>query len=408
MVENGKTLRNGKNGKNGKRAGLVNQGDGILERLRIRESALGAPVAFETKIRRVRRLLNMVLLLALLLLIGVLMTPLEEVYTAEGVIRPKDSAHLYAKADVEQREQTVLISEGEWVEKGQVLMRFHLPERQMEILEAAELLKAYQSDLAVQQAKSAVTEKLPLPTELWEINEQLAQSKFSRDYCKSQLERAEELAESGDVSDQEVERARLLYEQAQIEYGRLKQRLDIVDAGYTETLMAQERAEEARIRQQIESVQTRLDYLQAEFDRLSVLKAPDDGIVLEMPQKNRIGIISKGHELVYMGLGQERAVQIFGLQQNFDKVEVGQAVRYRSKVYDAMKVAYAEGEIQEIGLIRQPASRGDAGDTNTEERYYSILGDIKKEPKPLQLDSNVTAKIVLRKRPIVLLLFGVN
>lgn len=396
MAENGKTKPANPNG-----------ASSLLGRLRIRpdDPRLAAPTSFDQKIKGIRRCLNLVLLFALALIASVLLVPIEDVYTAQGLVRPKNIVHLYAATDLEQRQRPT-ISEGDHVQKGQILSRFHLPEHEKEILQIREMLTNYKADLLVQEARTAALEKQPLPKELWEITEQLAKSRSNRQYYKSQLTRAEELAKSGDISAQEVESARLQHDQAEIEHERLKQRFELVDTGYSDTLVEQARAEEARIAQRIDNTTARLALLEKEFQRLSVLYAPADGVILEIPYKNVIGIINKGEELVYMASGDDRVIQILGPQENFDKVHIGQKVRYKSRVYDAMNVDYAEGSVFRISQTRQPDFLGDDG--NSQERYYSILASIDKQPKRLQLDSNVTAQVILAKHCVAKMLFGLN
>ena len=376
----------------------------LLGRLQIRAAGeYRPPVAFDRKIRWVKRILSVVLLIALGMIIGLCLVPIEDIYVAEGIVRPGQYRRLYAATDLEQRDRP-LVSEGQQVTAGQVLMRFHLPEREYSIMETRELLAGAKAELELQKAKTASFEKMPLPASLWEIKEQLAKSKFNRDYYQLQLTRAAELAQSGDVSVQDVERAKLEFEQAKIEHERLSQRFELVDTGYAETLLQQAQAEENRIVSKIENVQQRLQSMEAELARLSVLRAPADGVILDLPQKGVIGVINAGRELVYMAVGNERVVEIFGIQENFHRVQVDQQVRFKSRMYDATKFGHATGHIVKIGQIRHPEWQSQA--SGTKNRYYSILATIDEQPADLKLDSNVTAQIVLRKDLLIKVLFG--
>ena len=375
----------------------------LLDRLGIRGSeGLPPPVPFDSKIRRVKRCLTIAIALAAGMLVVCCLVPIEDIYTAEGIVRPGSYRRLYAAGDLEQREGP-LVKEGDEVKAGQELMRFHLPELEYKIEETRELLGAAKAELAVQKANTAAAETMPLPKEMWEIDEQLAQTEASRAYYERQLARSEELGRSGAISEKDVDQARLEAEQSQIAHERLKQRLEIIEAGYSETLLAEARAQEDRISQRIDGLNDRLSLLEKELARLSVLRAPADGLVLDMPYKNVIGVIKSGQELVYMAIGDGRMIEIFGLQENFDRVKVGQSVRYKSKVYDPMKFGYAGGRVAKIGQIRGTPSGGTQAD-----RYYSILATIEKQPKELTLDSNVTAQVILRKDRLVKVLFGVN
>ena len=377
---------------------------GRKERLRIRSGAENAPPkSFEWHIRWPVRLLNATVLASLVMLAVICILPIEDIYTADGVVRPSRYRYLYASADLEQR-GAPLVSEGQEVKKGDLLMRFYLPDMEDEILQARQDLETARADLDVQKAKTASLEKLPLPKELWEMRDQLSQARLKTEYLKTQLERSKTLRASGDISQQELDKARMEYEQTVIESDRLAQRMELIDTGYTDTLLAQAHAEEHRIAGQIEIIQTRLERLESEHHRLSELRAPDDGMILEMPYKNIIGTIARGQRLVYMSIGDGRTVQMFGMQKNFDKVQIGQRVRYKSQVYDYMKFDYAEGHVVKISQIREGPvqSPGDGND----ERYYSIIATIDKQPKELTLDSNVTAQIIIRKTMLLRVLFG--
>ena len=378
----------------------------LFDRLRIRKTERDSksPMPFDERLKKTRQILNISIVLTALILFAVLFVKIEDVYTAEGVVRPGQYQYIYASKDLEQR-QKPLVNEGDNVKKGQPLMKFTLPELEYKILEYREMLETYQAELDLQKAKTTSLEKMPLPKELWEIKEQLNKSESDSAYYEAQYERMKKLEASGDVSQQEVEKAKLEYEQVNIELERLRQRVEIIDTGYTEDLINQAKAEENQIVKKIDNTKPYLNKLEEELKYLSVLKAPADGVILDMPHKDVIGIIQAGKELVYMSIGDAYIVEIFGLQKNFDKVRVGQSVTYKSKMYNPLKFGYARGRVFKISSIREYGQRDMQA---SDDRYYSILATIDKQPKELKLDSNVTAKITLRKARLIKVLFGVD
>lgn len=390
------------------KSGLLKKGslqkNSLLGRLRIRNIKDDQPpTPFEVRIRWVKRCLTVAIMLAVAMLVAFCLAPIEDVYTATGIVRPGEYRRLYASTDLEQRAKPA-VHEGDEVKKGDVLMTFRLPELEQKILGTEEELRNTSAELLLQQAKTRVLKKNPLPKELWEINEQVAKGKFNRDYYQAQLERVEELAKSGDISKKDADRARLEYEQAKIEHQRVKQRFEMINTGYTDTLMDEARAAENKIAIKLDNLRERLEMMNSELVRLTVIKAPEDGRILDMPQKNVVGIIKAGQELVYMLVGDTRLIEIFGLQQNFDKVSCGQKVRYKSEVFNSLKFGYAEGRVTNISQIRS-SQTGDSR-TGMGERYYSIIATIDKQPKELKLDSNVTAQIILREDRLIKVLFG--
>lgn len=370
------------------------------ERLRIQLRADGsAPVPFSQKVRRIRIMLNLSIALAVALILIVALVPIEESYHATGRVRPASDRELLAPADlIKETRPEVYISQH--VTTGTVLMRFLVPELDMEIEETETLLDNLRAELELLQSQTATREKMPLPKELWEMNEQLAKSQANVDYFMSQLKRAQTLAKQGVASDQEVDKARLQYEQAKIEHERLTQRVGVVDEGYGQALIAEARAKERLTQSKIEGAERRLAILRKRLDRLSVLRAPVAGIVLEMPHKDTIGRIKDGETLAVMSVGDNRLVEIYGGQKNFDKVALGQTVRYRSQVWDPMKFGYAEGKVVLISLTRHPDRT-----SGTDQRFYTILASIERQPKEMPLDSLVDAQIVLSKDRLFHILF---
>lgn len=369
-------------------------------RMRIRERiAAEPPKPFKEKIKTIRRLLAVAVTCAALMMIGIVFAPIEEHYNARGVVRPAEYRTLYASADLEQRE-TPAIHDGQQVKKGDILMKFHLPATEKEIAGVRQDVANGEAELEVAKTKAVASEKLPLPADLWETKEQLAKSESNVKYYESQLKRAEALFATGDMSARDVEKAKLEAEQAKIEYDRLKQRFDVVQGGYREDLLKQARAAEKQVETRLAMLKEQLAMLEAEYERLSTLKAPDDGTVLDVPNKYIIGTIKSGEKLLYMAVGDKKVVEIFGAQKNSDKVQVGQAVRIKSEVFDTLLQDYAEGKVVKVGQIRTMDVAGDTGTAVAGQgvgKYYPIIATVEKQPRELRLDSNVQVQVVIRK-----------
>jgi multidrug efflux pump subunit AcrA (membrane-fusion protein) len=369
-------------------------------RMRIRERiAAEPPKPFKEKIKTIRRLLAVAVTCSALMMIGIVFAPIEEHYNARGVVRPAEYRTLYASADLDQREAPD-IHEGQAVKKGDVLMKFHLPAMEKEIASLRQDVANGQAELDVATTKADASEKMPLPSDLWEIKEQLAKSESSVKYYDSQLKRSEALFASGDMSARDVEKAKLEYEQARIENERLKQRFDVVQGGYREDMLKQARATEKQVETRLAMLKERLGLLEAEYERLSVLRAPEDGFILDVPNKYVIGTIKSGDKLLYMAVGDKKVVEIFGSQKNSDKVQVGQVVRFKSEVFDSMMQDYAEGKVVKVGQIRTTDVAGDTGTAVAGQgvgKYYPIIATVDKQPRELRLDSNVQVQVVIRK-----------
>lgn len=376
----------------------------LLGRLRIRSDEDTQPAPFHKRIKIINYLLLICIGIAVLLLVSLFLAPIEEIYHAEGIVRPSQYRNIVAAVDVVQKEKP-LVATGEKVKKGQVLMRFSLPELELDIIDTKQEIDNAIGNLELTRARSQTLEKMPLPKELWEINEQLKKAEHQRDYFLKQLQRSSTLFESGDISQQEVDRAQLEYDNALIEYERLAKRYNIIEEGYTQSIIDQSRAEVKQIESKIEVLKQKLSHLEQSYENLTVIRAPEDGTILDLNHRNTIGTINKGDRLVFMSIGDAKMIEIYGIQQNFDKVRVGQRVRYKSKVYDNLRYDYAEGHVLKISQIREPDLKGVTGTNTSDERFYTIYASIDKQPKELALDSSVSSQIILRKEMLFKILF---
>lgn len=350
-------------------------------------------------------MLNWVVFLSAILLIVVGLSPFHQYYMAPGVVVPAEYHDLYAQMDAVVEE--CLVREDDRVEAGDVILRLEIPLLEDEIQRVSESLANLRATLEVKQKQIAVTEQLPLPKELWEIRSQVEQSEMETAYYKSQYKRALELSDSGVASEQEVEKAKLQFEQAEIQQERLKERFDLIQSGYSESLMGQIRAEANQIETQIRGMENRLQDLQRKHSRFSTLTAPGKGTILSLPARHKGQMVRQGALLVYMSLGDTREVRISGDERNLYRVRPGQIVQYIPELYDSMLFRQATGHVLKVSQVRRSSSvfAGMAENDNQRGAYH-IYASIAEEPIPLKIGSQVNARVVLEERRIWRLVLG--
>lgn len=377
------------------------------EKKRLRISRSNDPTPIDKNIRRVGRALRLVVLGTVVLLIAIGMAPFHEYYIAQGVVVPSDYRDLYAPTDclVESCE----VRADDHVEKGQVLMRFRMPLLEEEIQRTEEELANYEAAHEAKLARIEVTKRLPLPKELWEIRAQVEKSQKEVEFYKKQYERQLELSAEGVASKQDVERTKLQYDQAKIEKKRLEERFQLIEEGYTESLLEQGQAEAREMATRVKGMKRRLQLLREKMERLSVLKAPGQGSILELPFRHEGQMVHQGDLLVYMSLGDKRKVRISGAERNLYKVRVGQKVQYNPELYDTMLFRQAHGWVKRISEVRRSESGlGGADPADSSQGSYLIYADIQREPIPLKIGSQVTARVILERKPIWRLLLGMD
>lgn len=381
------------------------------------------PTPFESKLHRMQLAASLSAVVAVLVLVGFCMTPIEDYYSATGTVWPAEYQDLYAGADC--LTSATLVRANDVVEKGQVLMTFRLPEleNQVQDLEGQEAVLA--AKLELERAHTAVKRVQPLPAEFWELSQQIEKSAAGVAYFESQLHRQTDTAKAGGASARDVEAAQLQYDQAKIEHQRLQGRLGLVNKeGLGKVLLAEAEASELVLQRDLERTQTQLAALRERLAELSVLRAPIRGTILELYNEHPGQQCRRGDLLVYMALAEQRIVEIGGDQHNFHRVAIGQKVRFKSDTYDAFKYGYAEGHVYKISPIRsaltlggqsrqQPGETGGpggsgGGSVQGGDLRYSIKAAIDSEPMPLKLTSTVQAEIVLRKDRLYKVVLGLD
>jgi multidrug resistance efflux pump len=359
-----------------------------------------APVPFEKKIGKVRIALTIAIGIAVCIIVALCFAPIEDYYTAEGRVLPGDDRKLYA--GLRARVAEAAVREGEAVKAGQILLRFDLRDLDLEIEEAEAQLEKLMADLKYQRAGNEALARLPLPSEFWEVKQQVAKSDAALQFQNVNLKRLESLSGSGAASQQQIDLAKLEVEQARIELDRWKTRLALVEGGYGDVLLAKAKTEEDRIEVQIDSLERKLRRLNEDLVEHSVVIAPKDGVILKMFHDDPGEIVEAGQLLVYMEVGTDRVVEINGGQRNFHKVQVGQTVRFKSSLYDPLKFGYAEGNVSRIDPVREI---GQTDQSVLDAGFYPIYAPITKTPVDLKLDSTVTARIILRRDRLIKVLF---
>ncbi|NQU44717.1 hypothetical protein HQ520_15620 [bacterium] len=383
-----------------------------LHRIRARRTD-SPPQPFDKRLRAVRRTLAVTLFIAIAVVTALCLAPIEDSYVAQGVVLPSDYGDIFAPIDGLLQERYV--SEDDTVTSGQILLRLEIPGLHEEVLLVQENLENLEAELQVKQAEREIKARLPLPAELWEISQQVAKSQNDLEFFKAQLDRAQKLAESGVASEQEVDRARLQYDQSKIEVDRLQERFNLIKEGYGDILLKKMQAEEHLIDTRIRGVKRRLAFLQDKYNRLSIVSAPGDGCILRIPKKHEGQMIRQGDLLVYMSLGDDQIVRISGTERNLHKVRRGQPVRYKPEMYDAMRYASPLGKVFRISEARRPTGFGDNPAAESAEGVYFIYASLSppqpsaNAPRPeLKIDSQVTAQIILEKRRLFWLLLGID
>ncbi|MDJ1182145.1 efflux RND transporter periplasmic adaptor subunit [Roseofilum casamattae] len=293
-------------------------------------------------------------------------TQIPRTFTATGTVEAYDLLPILPQiSDLQIRQ--VLVDEGDWVEKGQLLVVLDDSVLQTQIGEAKADVQANQAmvqerQAAVGQAKSALEAALANQTEAEAGKEQaiasLAQAEAELEQAERELKRSQTLSDEGAISTQDVDNRRTAAQTAaeavrvaQANVNSANARISSAKANVSSARAgissAQANANTAVA--QLNSQQARLAQLQTRLGQTQV-KAPASGRISE--RNARVGDLASRENAMFRAINQGA----LELQATIPEMQLGQ-VRIGS---EAMVTSDADSRIKLKGTIREIAPLVDA------------------------------------------------
>ena len=191
-------------------------------------------------------------------------------------------------------------------------------------------------------------------------------------------------------------------EQSEERISQLKERLKLADINlerlrqlFDDGYVAKRDREEAELEMKI--LAQDLSALQKRAKAL-VIVAPFAGTVVGIPVK--VGdAVYMGQELVLMAASQERALRMWIKEEDSSEVKLAQEVKIYSQIFYYRRHGVALGKIVEIDSY--PKVRDG-------ENHVETLVQIRESPFPIRIGSRAEARIVIKRCPILKLLFGLE
>lgn len=176
--------------------------------------------------------------------------PDREVLIASGYVVAHHKHELGSK--VMGRVQWIGVERGDFVRKGQLLVK-------LEDREFRAQLEQAQASLKYAQDRLAELERGPRPQEIERAGAEWARTKADRENARLDYERLRRLLNSGVIAQQEVDNAKSRYEMAAASVDSARESYDLLEAGTRDEQIRQARAEVERNRAAVDYAQTMLD-----------------------------------------------------------------------------------------------------------------------------------------------------
>ncbi|MEW6209028.1 MAG: efflux RND transporter periplasmic adaptor subunit [Acidobacteriota bacterium] len=307
---------------------------------------------------------------------------LESKVTASGEIRPVKFYNL--TAEVPGRVEEIYISEGDFVKKGQPLVRVDPTQSTFSVSASEAAVRVSQSDVAnqqvaVQQAQNNVNQA---KANLAAAEADQERNKADLLFAENEFNRYQSLVESGVVTKSQFEQTKSRYDQARAIVNAQQSRINQIKVQLRDAELGVDRAKAA-----LESAEARVRQGQAnlnqETDRLkkTTRYSPIDGVVSSLPVKvgeYALASFSSTPLLTVADMSQINA-EIKVDETDIADVQVGQKVKVK---VDALGQVEIDGEVIERGASAITRSGQSITSTANTQEAKDFLVKVKLMPTP--------------------------
>ena len=256
--------------------------------------------------------------------------------TVTGLVEPVETVKVNAKVVGQVKE--VLVSEGDEVQKGDILIRLDDEQISLQVAQANATLDSAKASLEKVRAGAR-------PQEIKQAEAAMQQAKINLDSAEESFQRMEKLFSEGAVSEQQYDQAKGQFEIAQAQHQSAKERYELIKEGASE--------EDIKVTQaQVRQAQSALNIVKAQLDN-TIIRAPIGGKVTAILAK--IGeMISSAVPILTILDVSELYVKSGISEKDIASVRISQEVEI---LIDAFPRNQFKGEVVTKGAAVDPQSK---------------------------------------------------
>lgn len=285
-----------------------------------------AVTSVQGKSTRFRRRLTLLAVMALIAAIGVVL------YLQNRSVADRDTIRVSGNMEVTDAEVSFkiagrvaerLVSEGEMVQRGQVVARLDASELDQEVALRKAEVRAAQAALAELEAGSR-------PEEIAQAEAVVQRAKADLDRVRADFGRVKTLYEKENISVQDYDAARTAVDVAEAKYREAQEQLRLVRKGPRKERIEQARAQLQQAKEALALAETRLSY--------ATLVSPMAGVVLSHNIESGEYVVA-GTPIITVGDLENIWLRAYINETDLGRVKVGQPARvmvdtYPGKVYE--------------------------------------------------------------------------
>lgn len=256
--------------------------------------------------------------------------------TVSGLVEPKEIVRVFAKSLGQVRE--VLVSEGDLVGKGDILMYLDDEQIRLQVAQAKANLDVVQSSLEKIKAGAR-------PQEINQAEAAVRQAKISLDSTEENFQKMKKLFSEGAISEQQLDQAKNNYEIAKAQFEVTSESLKLITEGAS---LQDIKTVEAQVRQ----AQSALELAQSQLSN-SIIKAPIGGKISSISVKTG-EMVSSTIPLLSVFDTSELFVKTGISEKDIATINIGQ----KAEIFiDAFSGKNFLGEVINKGVMVDPISK---------------------------------------------------
>lgn len=297
-------------------------------------------------------------------------------YEAGGPFKFLSIKYIEVHTQVSGQVKKVLVKEGEWVKKGQIIALLDTRDNQKN-------LDVVRADLDKVKAELRLLEAGPKPEQVEKAKLEVETAKIRYEYSSHEAERLKEMFEAGVIPQEEYNRAA---QTSKVDAQNLE-----VEKAYLELIGSGSRPEEIEAQKAlVRDLETKLKYYQENIS-LSELTSPIVGQIVTPYLETKVGKVLENGDL-FAVLQDTRTIQAEIHIPEADIGEVSLGARVKVKLW-AYPVKYFYGKVVYVAPVAENTPEG---------KIVRVLSEFENRDNIFKPDMTGEAKIKGNWKPIII------
>lgn len=330
---------------------------------------------------------------AVLIALAVLLSDMDEYVVAPGVVRPSEFTLVFSGTGGIL--ESVFITDGMAVSKGDVLARFDPWELKKQITKIEGDIAQAQAELELSAATSRKIEAAPVPPEFLFSALEVERQQEVQDLQKDYLQKLQDLQRTGAASGTELLNVRLQLITTDSLLKRSQRANELFTGDYGTSAKEESAARRRMIESRLTSLQASLEEAHEDMRRLEVV-APETGTILATARRFVGEKVPPGTALFKVIQNESIELRLYATEDRVNLISPGQAVRFRANNNPDRLAPLAFGRVTAVASDRDLDADPDAAATQS---TYRVTVAIENAPYELAFGATVQAEIVIARRP---------